>query len=262
MIINYNKRLREIMKNPTILSPSKHFIGLSVSDKDFLSLDEFLDRSREETIKKVYALRELCNNVLSAKSIVNSAIYSEYLYPEFVLLFSKDEATYAIKEMTYLDENKHISDPEKKSTLDPYKSYSITQETLDYLLDPNNKGTALDNYIRETFKEFLELYREYIKTEVLYPDIKVTDSTGCVKIETNHNNYFADGINDSFIIPIEFGAVSIKYKKLFSGINFKYSPSTNTLQSSSLIECKDVGKRLYIHKGLLPDCLLRQKNKE
>lgn len=274
MIINGNKRLREIMKNETIIEPKDHFEGLGIPNSEFMSLGEFLDKSREETLAKLYALRELSNEVFShddKRSIVGVA-YTENYQPTLALIFNDEflkNKKINYERNIYIDEDQELTlDPEhprKRSNgytknLFSYPGYLINSDTLNYLLEQTNNGTVLDKLLRDEYKETLKLFKRYLDEEVFYTDIKVCDTTGCVNIDTHHHNYCVEERSDMLIFPDYFGDVTIKYSWFFREISLKYEAENNSLRGSSNLGNRgEVMERLFIHKKLLPSKYLAKK---
>lgn len=273
MIINGKKRLVEIMKNETIIEPQDHFQGLGIPNSEFMSLEEFLDRSHEETLKKLYALRELSNGLISKMNeCVDGVAYTEGYRPTLAIVFYEkflNVNNIKFEHNIYIDEDDELTlDPGNprrykngdKKALDDYAGYLINSDTLAYLLDESNKGTNLDKIIREKFKEELLLFKEYLDDEIFYPDLRIKDTTGSVDIATHHHNYFAKDQTDILVFPEYFGYVTIQYHNYFKKIKLTYKAENEAINGTCNFGHSDqVDERIYIHKPLLPDRYLAKK---
>lgn len=271
MSIRDEKRIREIIKSKTILTPSQQFKTLGLNDDDFISFSELCEISRQETLEKLYALRELCNVDKPEYDIIKGIAYSEKIRPVLTLLFSRDATSrYVtetfdipyyedIKEEEENQEDINETENKKKKTRkrkedETVPAYSIDPDTLTRLLEMKKSSSQIDEYLIKNQRELLELYKEFLDSQVFYPDFYTCDSTGNVEISSTHENYIAIGKNDSIIIPDGFGEINMHYLDgLITSFNRTYNPRTEEVTNSSKeIVSSYLSERIFIHKALLP----------
>lgn len=269
MTLKDELRLNQILTNETILTPNQQFKTLLLDDNDFISFNELCDISRQETLNKLYALRDLCNIDKPDYNIIKGIAYSEKIRPVLTLLFSRDATSRYVSETFEIptsqieeeetseenenDKNKENKKSRKKQT-EIVPAYSIDYDTLNRLLTTKKTSSKIDEYLITKQKDLLELYKEYLDTEIFYPDFHTIDSTGNVEISSKHENYIAIGKNDSIIIPEGFGKINMQcHGKMIIGFNHTYDPNTEkTTNSSNELVDLNFANRVFIHKALLP----------
>lgn len=267
MSIRDEKRIREIIKSKTILTPSQQFKTLGLNDDDFISFSELCEISRQETLEKLYALRELCNVDKPEYDIIKGIAYSEKIRPVLTLLFSRDATSRYVTETfdipyhedveeveTQDEEKEKDSKKKKRRKEETVPAYSIDPDTLTRLLEMKKSSSQIDEYLIKNQRELLELYKEFLDSQVFYPDFYTCDSTGNVEISSTHENYIAIGKNDSIIIPDGFGEINMHYLDgLITSFNRTYNPRTEEVTNSSKeIVSSYLSERIFIHKALLP----------
>lgn len=268
MSIRDEKRIREIINSKTILTPSQQFKTLGLNDDDFISFSELCEISRQETLEKLYALRELCNVDKPEYDIIKGIAYSEKIRPVLTLLFSRDATSRYVTEtfdIPYHEDVEEVETQDEEKEKDSKKkkrrkeeetvpAYSIDPDTLTRLLEMKKSSSQIDEYLIKNQRELLELYKEFLDTQVFYPDFYTCDSTGNVEISSTHENYIAIGKNDSIIIPDGFGEINMHYLDgLITSFNRTYNPRTEEVTNSSKeIVSSYLSERIFIHKALLP----------
>ena len=209
-------RMNQILRNKTVITPSQQFPTLLINDDDFLTFNELCDISRQETLDKLYALRELCNLDRPEYNIIKGIAYSEKIRPVLTLLFSRDATSRYVTETFEIpreysdeeieqEENKDANNPKRKIIAkrkpELVPAYSIDPDTLNRLLATQKTNSQIDTYLIKNQRELLELYKEYLDNKVFYGDFITCDSTGNVSISSKHEDYLAIGKIDSLIIP-------------------------------------------------------------
>lgn len=276
------KRLKEILNSKTILTPNQQFKYLGLNNDDFITFNELCDISREESLAKLYALRNFCNIKLVKDGYLKGIAYQEKIRPVLTLLFqqcvvskfsitekftipseniiveeekSEDKENEINKETSEQKENKS-----KKSKDIIVPAYSINSDILDYLLNTPILRSQLDKYLVENHRDLLELFKEYIKDGTFYPDFHVWDSTGLIRISSKHENFVTNRGNDSILFPEGFGEINAYFSNYWSDewdINLTYNPITEKIINQS--KYHQIGDRVFIHKALLPDAYSKSK---
>lgn len=241
-----------------------------LNDDDFLTFNELCDISRQETLDKLYALRELCNLDRPEYNIIKGIAYSEKIRPVLTLLFSKDATSRYVTETFEIpreysdedinqEENKDANN-HKRKIIDKRKpelvpAYSIDPVTLNRLLTTKKTNSQIDTYLIKNQRELLELYKEYLDNKVFYGDFITCDSTGNVSISSKHEDYLAIGKIDSLIIPNNFGEINMHYNPSYlSSFNQTYSAQTERVTNANKEPVGSyLGERVFIHKALLPE---------
>ncbi len=263
-------RMNQILMNKTVITPSQQFPTLLLNDDDFLTFNELCDISRQETLDKLYALRELCNLDRPEYNIIKGIAYSEKIRPVLTLLFSKDATSRYVTETFEIpreysdedinqEENKDANN-HKRKIIDKRKpelvpAYSIDPDTLNRLLTTKKTNSQIDTYLIKNQRELLELYKEYLDNKVFYGDFITCDSTGNVSISSKHEDYLAIGKIDSLIIPNNFGEINMHYNPSYlSSFNQTYSAQTERVTNTNNEPGGSyLGERVFIHKALLPE---------
>lgn len=263
-------RMNQILMNKTVITPSQQFPTLLLNDDDLLTFNELCDISRQETLDKLYALRELCNLDRPEYNIIKGIAYSEKIRPVLTLLFSKDATSRYVTETFEIpreysdedinqEENKDANN-HKRKIIDKRKpelvpAYSIDPDTLNRLLTTKKTNSQIDTYLIKNQRELLELYKEYLDNKVFYGDFITCDSTGNVSISSKHEDYLAIGKIDSLIIPNNFGEINMHYNPSYlSSFNQTYSAQTERVTNANKEPVGSyLGERVFIHKALLPE---------
>ncbi|MDE6292907.1 MAG: hypothetical protein K2L98_04420 [Bacilli bacterium] len=273
------RRLKQILKNNTILTPEQIFTNLCVDDKDFITFNELCDISRKETLKKLYALRDMCNLDFANYDLVEGIAYEEKTRPILTLLFQpcaasrfklaetvkvpreelaeheeekKKKEKNAVKSEDNKEENEESKDTSKKKSNNNLPAYSIDQDMLDYLLTTKVLRSKLDQFLIEKHRPLLELYKAYLDSGVFCPDFQTCDCTGNFTITSKHEDYLSLGEIDSIIIPEKFGEVNMHYSG-WDTYDVTYNPGTEKMQNANGNNVNsDFGERVFIHKALLP----------
>ncbi len=263
-------RMNQILRNKTVITPSQQFPTLLINDDDFLTFNELCDISRQETLDKLYALRELCNLDRPEYNIIKGIAYSEKIRPVLTLLFSRDATSRYVTETFEIpreysdeeieqEENKDANNPKRKIIAkrkpELVPAYSIDPDTLNRLLATQKTNSQIDTYLIKNQRELLELYKEYLDNKVFYGDFITCDSTGNVSISSKHEDYLAIGKIDSLIIPNNFGEINMHYSPSYlSSFNQTYSAQTERVTNANNEPVGSyLGERIFIHKTLLPE---------
>lgn len=272
------KRLKQILKNDTILTPEQIFNTLGIDNKDFITFNELCDISRKETLKKLYALRDMCNLDFANYDLVEGIAYAEKTRPILTLLFQPCAASkfkiadaITVKNVEFIEPEEE-DDPTRKEESEDKKekdekpkskakkkinenlpAYSIDQDMLDYLLTTNVLRSKLDQFLIEKHRPLLELYKDFLDNGVFYPDFQTYDCTGNFKISSKHENYLSLGEIDSIIIPEKFGEINMHYNGLWTSYDATYTPITEKINNANGESISsDYGERIFVHKALLP----------
>ncbi len=283
MIPISSKHFKQILKNNTILTPEQIFTNLGIDNKDFITFDELCSLSRKETLKKLYALRDMCNLDFAKYDLIDGLAYEEGTRPTLTLLFQpcavsrfkmtefrevpndvyieqQEEKEQKKEESEEDKENKESENkkakakfPTKKKETETLPAYSINEELLDYLLTTKNLSSKLDKFLIEKHRPLLELYKEFLENGTFYPDFKTCDATGNVLISSKHENYLSLGEIDSIVIPRRFGEIKIRYSDAWTTYKATYTPiEEEIIESENVILPPRFEDKVFIHKALLP----------
>ena len=276
------RRFKQILKNDTILTPEQIFTNLGIDNGDFITFDELCNLSRKETLKKLYALRDMCNLDFANYDLIDGIAYEEGTRPNLTLLFQpcavskfkmteffdvpndeyveqREEKEQKKKESEEDTETEEKTDkektkiPSKKKKTETLPAYSIDADLLDYLLTTKNLSSKLDKFLIEKHRPLLELYKEYLENGTFYPDFKTCDATGNVSISSKHENYLSLGSIDSIVIPRRFGEIKVHYSDAWTTYNATYTPiEEEVIESENTSLPAGFDDRVFIHKALLP----------
>ena len=237
--------------------------------------------SRKETLRKLYALRDMCNLDFANYDLIDGIAYEEGTRPNLTLLFqpcavSKFKITefFDVPNDEYVeqreekeqnkkeseeDEKEDKKDKEKvkistkKKKIETLPAYSIDEDLLEYLLTTKNLSSKLDKFLIEKHRPLLELYKEFLEDGTFYPDFRTCDATGNVSISSKHENYLSLGSIDSIVIPRNFGEIKIHFGDAWTTYKATYTPiEEKVIESENTSLPAGFDERVFIHKALLP----------
>ncbi len=110
------KILKELLNSKDIIYPHQLFYGLNMSENDFISIGELLEKSREETTKKFITIRNIGNSIIQKNGIVQGIYYRETDIPELVLIFRSQNPLNWERRKMDADEKVKKAQKEKKDT--------------------------------------------------------------------------------------------------------------------------------------------------
>lgn len=174
---NVKKIIDKIVNNPDILYPADQFPGIILDSDDFISFRDFLELSRQETVKKYTTLRDIANSIIKKDGLLQGIAYSEYGNPNLTLLFrAKKPLGYQkrynkIKEKTQEEVETEIivdgfnNSKDKNPQTEVTQEYTDARDKLKTLGDQRTNGILnleheLKDY-QEKYKEHLDLIADY-----------------------------------------------------------------------------------------------------
>lgn len=200
------KKIKLMINNPDVLHPSNQFPGIVLEKDEFITFNEFLELSRQETVKKYTTLRDIANTMIKKDGIIQGVAYSEDKGTHLTLLFRNDKPLDYQAKLEKIEEkteeeleyesirDKFDQEPEKQHTQHTKEEVNKVVEARDKLRTieavRNNGKLNLEDELKEyraKYKEYLELIKEY--SSPLY--VRARDGLVVPSINDQSENYFA-----------------------------------------------------------------------
>lgn len=269
-----SKSLKAILENPDILYPDEQFPGIVLKREDFININEILEISYQETLKKYILLRDIANSIAKKNGILSGLVYDETdgLNLSLLLLNTKN-ITDAKKELAsridayniknhiwtrageiIAKEDKDQKEGEPTSADCKYPVFNISEEILFHLLNSTNLTSELEYEIAHDYFEELSKYQEGIDSGILYPDFFARDYTGNLIISSEHSKLLFQRQKDTIDIPSKFGHINLYLTNAGENnftLNYHASDQNYTI-SGPYWNKPRILTRGFVHRGLLP----------
>lgn len=268
-----SRSLKTILENPDILYPDEQFPGIVLEREDFINIDQILEISYQETLKKYIAIRDIANKIAKKKGILKGLVYDETDGLNLTLLLQASNinseelkelaskiSRYDINDYIWTKNGKIVSKdiPKNKNITDvrdyEYPTFNISEEILYHLLNSTNLTSELEYEIAHDYMEELTQYQEAIDSGILYPDFSARDYTGNLIISSEHNKLLFERQKDTIDIPSKFGHINL-YLTNSGGspftLNYHASDQKYTIEGSYWNKTR-ILTRGFVHRDLLP----------